>query len=156
MRAWRLCKARHKSLDGIGGELAEGRWHAKGQRIVYAASTPSLALLEILVHLDLSPDLLPDDYVLTEIEIPNDASFERIAADSLAPGWDALDGTIARALGSRWLESEASAVLLVPSAILPEEGNVLINSRHPDAGRIRMTADRPFRFDPRLLKEGGG
>lgn len=156
MKAWRLCKARHKSLYGVGGEYAEGRWHAKGQRIVYAASSASLAVLENLVHLDLPPNLLPDDYVLLEMDIPNDVSAKRVPADSLALGWDAPDGMIARAYGSRWLESEASAVLLVPSAILPEEGNVLVNSRHPDAAQIRVTADRPFRFDPRLLKRDGG
>lgn len=156
MNAWRLAKVPHKSLDGIGGEYAEGRWHMKGQRIVYTASSPSLAVLENLVHLDLLPDLMPDDYVLLDVEIPDGVSTEHVSADSLADGWNAPDSMIAKEFGSRWLDETRTAVLLVPSAVISTESNILINPRHAEAGRIRIAAERPFRFDPRLLKQGGG
>jgi RES domain-containing protein len=152
MKAWRLAKARHKSLDGIGGEVAEGRWHRRGQRIVYAAASPSLAVLEVLVHLDLPPELLPDDYVLVGINIPDNIEIKRIGTRELPAGWNSPDGAAARAVGERWLDGRESAIMLVPSVIVPEESNVLINPRHSDAARIVEGSSRRFDFDLRLLR----
>lgn len=152
MRAWRLTKTRHTSLDGIGGEVAQGRWHRKGQRIVYAAVSPSLAVLEVLVHLDLSPDLLPDDYLLVGINIPDNIEIQRIGSDEPPVGWNSFDGLSARTVGEKWLDDGESAVMLVPSVIVPEENNVLINPRHSDAARIAVISSRRFAFDFRLLR----
>ena len=151
MKAWRLTKARHKSLDGIGGEIAEGRWHRRGQRIIYAAASPSLAVLEVLIHLDLSPDLLPDDYILIEIDIPDDIETIRTKRDDLPDGWDFFDGLAARVVGVKWLDDGETAVMLVPSVVVPEENIVLINPVHSHAGKIVEVSNRPFSFDPRLL-----
>lgn len=152
MKAWRLAKARYKALDGVGGEVAEGRWHRKGQRIVYASASPSLAVLEVLVHLDLPIDFLPDDYVLIGIDIPDDVAIKRIESSGLPSDWGASDGSVSRAVGKSWLDKVESAALLVPSVIVPEENNVLINPGHGDATRIVEKSNRLFSFDPRLSR----
>ena len=152
MKAWRLTREPHKALDGIGGEFADGRWHRKGQRIVYAAASPSLTVLEVLVNLDLPLELLPDDYVLMKIDIPNDLGIKRIVVGDLPSGWDSPDELPAKTFGAKWIDDAESAVMMVPSVIVPEESNVLINPRHSDAPRILRDMDRPFKFDPRLFR----
>lgn len=152
MKAWRLAKVRHKTLDGTGGEVAEGRWHRRGRRIVYASASPSLAVLEVLVHLDLPVESLPDDYVLIGMDIPNDVAIKRMESSGLPSDWGAFDGSASRAIGESWLDKVESAVLLVPSVIVPEENNVLINPRHGDATRIVENSNRLFSFDSRLSR----
>lgn len=119
--------------------------------MVYAAASPSLAVLEVLVHLDLSPDLLPDDYLLLAIDIPDDIEIKRLNPDELPFDWTSPDGSTARAVGEKWLDDGKSAVMVVPSVIVAEENNVLINPRHSDAARISENSSRRFEFDFRLL-----
>ena len=145
MIVFRLAKAAFTALDGEGARLYGGRWNAPGRPMVYAAASPSLAVLEILVHLDLPPDLLPADYRLLAIDIPDDAPVER------------LDGTPAdaaqcEALGEAFLDRAAALVLLAPSAVVPQERNALINVRHPDMARVKVINDEAFRLDPRLVR----
>ena len=110
--------------------------------MVYLASTPSLAVLEVRVHLDLDYDVLPDDYVLLTIDLGR-LSVERLNA--LPPD----DGACA-AFGDAWLTEQRSAVLRVPSIIVPEDTNLLLNPAHPQAIGARETGRRAFQFDPRL------
>ncbi len=111
--------------------------------MVYAAASPSLAILEVLVHLDLPPELFPDDYRLLTIEIADDASVERL---DRTPD----DPDECRALGEAFLDRGRALVLLAPSVITPQERNALINVRHPQMARVRTVANEAFRFDPRL------
>jgi len=140
----RLAKAAFIALDGEGARLFGGRWNSAGRPAIYAAASPSLAVLEVLVHLDLPPDLMPDDYRLLDIEIPDDAPIERL---EYAP--DNADACL-RA-GDSFLERGAALVLLVPSVVVPREHNAIINVRHPAMTRVAIVADTAFRFDPRLL-----
>ena len=103
--------------------------------MVYTAATPSLAVLEVLVHLDLPPDLIPDDMVLLAIDVPDDATLHRL--DRTPTDADACR----QALGLR-----------VPSVVVPQEANLLLNVRHADMTRVRVVGTDPFRFDPRLLR----
>jgi len=141
----RLAKAAFAALDGEGARLYGGRWNAPGRPMIYAAASPSLAVLEVLVHLDLPPELLPDDYRLLAIDIPDDAPAERLdqtpddAADCLA-------------LGEAFLDRGAALVLLAPSVVVPQERNALINVAHPDMARVRAVGNQPFRLDPRLIR----
>ena len=139
MLAWRLCRAPHADLSGEGARLYGGRWNSAGRPLVYAASTAALALLEVRVHLDLPPELLPDDYTLVTIALSD------LAVEVL----DAIPDDPA-AFGDRWLEEQSSPVLRVPSAIVPESPNLLLNPAHPEARRAAITARRPFAFDRRL------
>ena len=140
MQVWRLARAAHAALDGEGARLHGGRWNSPGRPMVYTAATAALAVLEVRVHLDLPLDLVPADYELFGIEL-GDIALDR------APR--AIDDP--RAFGDRWLAAGRAAAIGVPSTIVPEEMNVLINPLHSDAGHIRITSQRPFRLDPRLF-----
>jgi RES domain-containing protein len=119
--------------------------------MVYAASTLSLAALECLVHF--SPSALPVDYVSLAIDVPDDVAIEEWTAAKLPKSWAETPGPASlQALGARWVREARTAVLLVPSAVIPGERNVLVNPRHADAARIRARKPLPFGFDPRLRK----
>jgi len=141
----RLAKAAFAALDGEGARLYGGRWNAPGRPMVYAAASPSLAVLEVLVHLDLPPELLPDDYRLLAIAVPDDAPVERL-------GHTPEDAAGCLALGEAFLDGGAALALLAPSVVVPQERNALINVRHPDMARVRVVGDQAFRLDPRLLR----
>lgn len=118
--------------------------------VVYCASTLSLAALEYLAHLD--PDHVPADLVALRIRVPDDLPAERVDTASLPEGWNVLTEHVAcLAAGDEWIARGSSALLRVPSALVPEEENVLLNPRHPAAEGIHVDAVRPFSFDPRLL-----
>lgn len=127
-----------------------GRWHSKGHSIVYAAANASTALLEILVHLDIDQVDIPDTFKLIEIAIPDEiaSSAEEVRARDLI----LTDEHSSREFGTRWLKERRSAILLVPSVIVPVETNVLINPEHPDAHKIEVVGTSTFVFDERLLR----
>jgi len=118
-----------------------------GLRIVYCAQSASLCALEVLAN----SGSLPRDMVLIEVEIPLSVSMETIELGGLPKGWDGavpIDAT--RVIGTEWQLRDASAVLSVPSAIVPHEHNYLLNPDHRDFSLIEFTAPVPFAFDPRL------
>ncbi len=139
MLAWRLCRAPFADLTGEGARRYGGRWNRPGRPVVYAASSAALALLEVRVHLDLPPELLPDDYLLLTVDL-SDLGIEEVA---VLPGDPA-------AFGDAWLRERRSAVLQVPSLIVPESPNLLLNPAYPDAARASIIAKRRFVFDRRL------
>lgn len=124
-----------------------GRWNTAGQRVTYAAPTLALAVLESAAHID--EHGLPLNKYVIEIDVP-EAIWQRrtsIATHALPVGWDAIPaGIVSFAIGSKWVASGASALLEVPSAIVPEEFIVLINAAHPDAAAIRAHASRRFHY----------
>ena len=142
MRAWRICRAPYADLRGEGARLHGGRWNDPGLALVYLSEHPALSLLEILVHLDLTPDFLPEDYVLVTVEMPNDMATETI--DHAAPPTDMA------AFGSTWLMQRRTPLLWVPSIILPQSYNILLNPIHPEARYVRKIGQEPLRFDARL------
>ena len=154
MRVWRLARAVHPALDGEGARRVGGRWNAPGVPVAYTSSHLSLAALEVLVHTD--PALLPRDLTAFEIDVPDDLAVERVEAGTLPDEWvQAAESEACREAGAGWIDAGRSAVLVVPSAIVPVETNVLLNPRHAGAGRVRVTARRPFAFDPRLVGGAG-
>ena len=152
MRVWRLCQAAYakKALTGEGGLHAPGRWHLQGVRVVYAAATLSLAALELLVRID--RELVPPDLKAVEIDIPDSVEVERVPLSKLPSGWDAYPASaITQLLGMRWIAAARTAVLEVPSAVIPREHNYVLNAIHPQFKRLRTVATTPFAFDSRLL-----
>ncbi len=151
MRVWRISRVQHarEALSGRGGLVAAGRWHARGTRIVYTSATLSLSALEVLVQAD--KDLLPNDLVQVEIEVPDDLIRERIQPRNLPRSWRAYPapGRL-RVLGAQWIDRNESAILEVPSAVIPQESNFLLNPAHQDARFIQVVAVEKFVFDPRL------
>ena len=144
MIVYRLCKAAHIALDGEGARLWGGRWNSAGHPMVYTAASPSLAVLEVLVHLDLPAELLPDNLRLLTIEIPDDAPMRRLQDDP-------ADDAACIAQGDAFLTANEELALSVRSVVVPQEWNTLLNVRHPTMGRVVIVADDPFRLDPRLL-----
>ena len=140
-------------LSGKGAETTGGRWNRPGLPLVYAASNVSLAYLETVVHLNAGA--LPLNRLLVRIEIPDELWDDRVVHDekSLPPGWDVLPaGVTSLDVGDAWLKAGTTAVMEVPSAIVPMESNVLLNPRHLDASRVRAVRVRRWTYDARLLR----
>jgi RES domain-containing protein len=116
--------------------------------MVYTSGSLSLAALETLVHAD--EDLLPSDLVYVEIDVPDNVKMERIAARSLPSDWRRMPAPPSlQAIGADWIDRRVSAVLVVPSAVVPQENNYLLNPEHADAARFRVVGVERFLFDPR-------
>lgn len=141
-------------LTGAGAKITGGRWNRAGIAVTYASESIALACLETLVHL--GAQALPFNRYLVRIEIPDDffairMKFEYLAPDTARVGWDALPaGKISIDFGSNWILSDAFAILDIPSVVIPEERNYLINPAHPDAASIRAVKQRRFTYDSRL------
>jgi RES domain-containing protein len=149
--AWRLVKTRHlkAAWDGEGAALHGGRWNSTGVRVVYGSATLSLALLEVLVHLPV--DLLPS-YSAIPVEF-DDALATKLAPAAIPAGFQRDPAPPeTRDVGDAWVRAGRSAVLAVPSAIVPMEVNYLFNPVHRDFGRIRIGAAQAFPFDRRLVR----
>lgn len=136
---WRICRAPYADLLGEGARLYGGRWNSPGRPLVYLAEHPALAALEVRVHLDLPHDLLPDDYVLMKVILPDEPPEEiaTLPADTAAAG-------------DAWIASASSAVLRVPSVLIPSAYNLLLNPQHPRAAAAQIISTEPFQFDARL------
>jgi RES domain-containing protein len=145
MNLWRLYREAHgPGLDGRGGLFAAGRWHEIGAPVVYFGATAAIAVLEKLAHVDSA--FLPDDLLLTcyTTDIPVE-KLQPLSAARLR----SIKHT--RQLGAEFLRRGAASVLRVPSVVLPEEDNLMLNPLHPDAALLRLKSKRSFRFDQRLL-----
>jgi len=151
--AWRIVKRRlaRAAFDGEGARRYGGRWNSKGVAVVYLAQSQSLAALEIFVHLD-SPQLL-EHYVAIPVYIDSNM-IVRIEASSLPKNWAAYPPPKSmRAIGDAWVAAATSAVLQVPSVIVPFEDNFLLNPHHPDFPKLQIGKPVSFKFDPRLTSE---
>jgi RES domain-containing protein len=148
MEAWRITRAR-KSADafsGEGGRVFGGRWNSPGIRMVYTAGSRSLAILEVLAHLTKSAPL--NKYVLYRVECED--SLVQILSN-LPPGWNAEPPTAAsQSVGDAWVRSATHPVLSVPSAIVPQERNYLLNPSHPEFPRIVIAKPAAYRINPPL------
>lgn len=136
-------------LSGTGSAGNPGRWNAAGEHVVYSSVTISLAVLETAAYVDAAG--LPLDRFVVRIDLPPDLwdSREELDPAAIDPAWCAIPaGKSSEALGSAWFRSGKTAILLVPSVIVPEERNVLINASHPAAGAIKATKVRPFHYAP--------
>jgi RES domain-containing protein len=153
MRLWRLVRRPYArtAFSGAGARNHGGRWNHPGTPMVYAAETLSLAALELLVHLDL--DLAPPDLVAIPADLPDEAPVRRLESSDPRRDWRAYPAPAStQDLGTAWAASGATAALLVPSVVVPEERNVLLNPAHPDFRRLHIAPARPFRLDPRLRR----
>lgn len=149
MLVWRITREAHQALDGEGARLNGGRWNSEGVAVVYTSTTLALAALEYLAHVD--PEEVPGDLVAMRIEIPEGLSEERVLESDLPAGWNEVpDHPSCIKRGDAWAKTAATAVLRVPSAIVPEEENILVNPGHADAARILVAHTRAFAFDPRI------
>lgn len=152
LRGWRIIKAKYADAAFTGDGAAEygGRWNSRGTYMVYCSSTQSLAALELLVHL-VPP--VSASYAAIRIEFP-ESLLQVLEPKDLPPDWREYPVPPAvAAIGTKWVRSQTSAILQVPSVIIPAESNLLINPMHPDFYKIRRHKPEPFTFDPRLIKQ---
>lgn len=118
---------------------------------MYCAPNPATALVEILVHIEVDADDLPDPLQYLEIEAPDSVPLETLEAGALGRKWQTNSEATRRA-GDEWLYSRRTALLRVPSVTVPATWNVLINPQHPDSGQIRVAHVHHHGIDPRLLR----
>ena len=148
MQLWRI--SNYADLTGAGGMLASARWHIAGRPVVYLAETPAGALLEVLVHLELDEAHRPATYKLLRIEAEDGIAVQRTDLASLSSDWRVKESET-QAIGDAWLRGGNTALLAVPSAIVPETSNWLLNPRHPEAPRLRVTHVLAAPYDARLF-----
>lgn len=149
--AWRIALAPQAdtAFSGIGAWLEGGRWNRKGIHMIYTAGSLSLAALEIVVHLP-EEALLYSEYVCIPVRF-DAGQVTELARSSLPENWYCHPpGESTQDIGTAWAIAKGSLVLKVPSAVIPEEHNYLINPNHPDAARLEIGAAKPFGFDPRI------
>jgi RES domain-containing protein len=147
---WRIVKSRYAStaFDGEGARLYGGRWNSPGTRMVYTSSTISLAVLEVLVHLQEAS--LLSSYSLLSVSF-DDALVERLERSRLRDGWRTYPPpSELQRIGDEWVRSQRSAVLAVPSVIVEHESNYLLNTAHPESPSVVIGEPEPFTFDERL------
>ncbi len=141
------------TLSGLGASISKGfRWNSINTKLVYTAESRALAMLEVSVHLDLSEDL-PTDRYYVEIEIPDKIVIQEVKIEDLPEDWNSKPPTLTtQTIGDDFVIQNGSAVLKVPSSIVPQEYNYLINPDHPDAKKIKVIKKISLNFDPRLKK----
>ena len=151
MRVWRICSRRHRRFDGEGARLYGGRWNHAGTSVVYTSGSMSLAALELFVHVD--TDLAPRGLVVIQVDIPDTLTIETVKIESLPRVWRRYPAPEAlKDIGTAWAARASTAILVVPSAVIPEERNYLLNPNHRDFRRIRVRKPVAFRFDPHMWK----
>ena len=152
MLVFRIAKTKYiKDLTGIGSRTYGGRWNRKGVGLIYTSESRSLAALEFLVHVPAS--IAPKDLSIVTLDIPPQVKPKKLDSVILPPNWrqNPPPEELA-AIGTDWALSRESLLLRVPSAIIENEFNVLINPSHPDLKLIKLSKPEPFVFDERLLK----
>jgi len=153
VQAFRIAKTRSiRDLSGTGAKLHGGRWNRKDVPVVYASENRSLATLEFLVHVPLS--LLPNNLSLACLDIPEDIVVEQISIADLPKNWrDYPTPPELADLGSGWAIAMRSLLLRVPSVVVPDEFNLLINPKHPDMNKVALSSVESYMFDRRLLRK---
>jgi RES domain-containing protein len=152
-RAWRIIHEDYlaTAFSGEGARIAGGRWNSEGFSVVYTASALSLALLEIIVHLEVKKTLKWFKAV--------PVTFSETLVRTVSPGalplmWNSPQPlALTRTVGDTWVQQAASAILCVPSAVVPNESNYLLNPNHPDFHKIDIGEIIDLPADPRILEK---
>jgi RES domain-containing protein len=119
--------------------------------MIYTAASASLAVLETLVHMSLS--VFPENLVMVTLELP-EGPVQTLDPNQLPENWATYPASAeVNEIGDTWAKNETSLGLLVPSAVLPQENNLIINPRHPQADSVKIVDIAPYQVDRRLLKK---
>ena len=156
MRVFRIEREKYleTTLSGVGAALTEGfRWNSLNTFLVYTAESRALAILEVSVHLDLCEDL-PLDRFYVEIDIPNNIEIVELNFEELPENWDSKPPILeTQFIGDDFVSQKTAAVLKVPSSIVPQEYNYLINPNHPDSKSINVISTKKLLFDGRFKQK---
>ena len=149
MNVYRICKKEHANLEGLGGIYSWGRWHRKGQRVVYTSESRSLSALETLVHVT-DINILPSDLVVMEIDIPK-TNIKIVTTEIISEDWNSYpysEKTVN--YGYQFLIDNKALALKVPSVVIEKEYNYILNPNHKDYSNCTIKSITPFSFDKRL------
>ena len=152
IKAWRIVKAayKNKAFTGDGARMYGGRWNSKGVPVIYTAGSLALASIEMVVNLP-SPKLL-ESFVRIPVRFNSKLVEEHLSADFPA-NWNSRPiSPYTRSIGDKWIKEQRSVVLKVPSVVVPEEFNYLLNPMHPDFKKLEVGKPVVYHFDPRLAK----
>ena len=150
MIAYRIADARHPIFDPTGAMLYGGRWNSVGQQVIYAAESYAGAMLEVLVHANLS--LPPKNHRVVRITIPDSVKIETLQPLALA-NWASDNLIVSREFGDTWLKQMRTAVLIVPSVVTEgRENNILFNPLHPQFSQILASEPELIHWDVRFFK----
>lgn len=150
MFVWRLCREEYADLSGIGASLYGGRWNSSGHSVTYTASSLALALVEIIPGL--RKNSVPKGFVSLYISINNTVSKREITLDEFPRNWEKeKTQNWFIETGDQWIQDKKELLLVVPSVIIPEEKNILINPHHPEIEKVEIKTIKPFRVDPRFI-----
>lgn len=148
MTLWRV--SNYASLEGFGGLYAAGRWHHRGRQIVYCSHDPSTALLETLVHLEIDAEDMPGTFHVVKLFVPEEVAVHRLDPERFPADWP-TNLVATREMGELWMEESVTALLEVPSVLVPETWNVLLNPSHAQAELVKIVAEYDHPFDLRLI-----
>ena len=153
MRVYRIARKRHlDDLTGAGAKTFGGRWNHRGTALLYTSETRSLAMVEFLVHVSWMQ--APRDLGMATLEIANVIQPESLSPADLPEDWRDYPAPRKLAdLGTGWVNSKRSLLLRVPSAVVEQENNILINTGHSDLIRVTVIEVKDLEFDRRLLKK---
>ena len=149
--AYRIADGRRPIFDGTGALLVGGRWNSPGQPVIYAAASYAGAMLERLVHA--GTGRIPKNQRVIVISIAARVSREEWSLERLPRDWDSRDNIVARNLGDDWLQSQRSAVLIVPSAVAKFEKNIVTNPAHRDFKWITASKPESVVWDVRIFRD---
>lgn len=152
MIVYRLASEKYSNdLSGIGAEITGGRWNFKGTRVLYTSDSRALCMAEIAVHTPLG--LMPKNYYMITIEIPDDIKITQIELKSLPDNWRKFPySKETRQIGETFIKEQKHLCIKVPSAIVSGDYNILINPLHPDMNRVKIISKEWFNFDERLFR----
>lgn len=153
MIVFRLCRSKYKNdLSGIGAQKSGGRWNSKGTSMIYTSETRALCTAEIAVHTPLG--IIPADYCLVTIDIPDGVRIYTLGTDSLPEDWNQFPyPDVIQKTGDAFIREEKYAAIKVPSAVVQGEFNYLLNPAHKDMKKIKVIRIETFRFDERLFRK---
>ncbi|MDD4192522.1 MAG: RES family NAD+ phosphorylase, partial [Mangrovibacterium sp.] len=150
---YRITKKEHSALDRVGGLYGLGRWHKKGNLVIYTSEHASLAAWEKIVHVT-SFENLPENLLLVKIELPDGIEIQSVPEKVLVKGWNHFP--FAREtvdFGTSFLQKKEHLALKVPTVIIPDEFNIILNPLHPNIRDCKVVSTVPFVFDQRVSKE---
>lgn len=152
-KAWRIIRKKRlqDAFTGEGARIGGGRWNHVGTPVVYVSETLSLAALELFVHFTRKDIKLCKSLVAIPLDIPNSVKTAEVSVRNLNPDWRVSPpSNSTKDIGTKWAQKKTSLILRVPSALIPDEYNLVLNSKHADFMKIRIGNPQPFTLDKRI------
>lgn len=152
MKVYRICREKYaKDLKGTGAELAGGRWNSRGKAILYTSESRALAMVEVAVHLPYA--IIPQNYVIVTIEIPEKGEAEELHIQNLPKNWNALPfERSTQIIGDAFISDNKKLLLKAPSVVVKGDFNYLVNPNHKDFENVKIIEVEAFEFDSRIYK----